>query len=201
MNGAAAWLLVGLGLGIVVVRRRSVATALVTAQALVLAGIAVADARSGEVVVALALAVRALGLGGLFLLAVARSREVRPVRAPVNPAVRAGVAIVLILLLSALVPTFGLTSRSAERAVLALVACGLATAMTRRATLFHVLSIVLVENGLALAALASPHSSLIIELGVTLDLTLIVCVGALFHLRIFTEFGAGDAAALRGLRD
>jgi hydrogenase-4 membrane subunit HyfE len=116
--------------------------------------------------------------------------------------IRAGIAVLVILLLTALVPAYGLTSREAERAVLALVAVGLTCAATRRSTLFQVLGIVLVENGLALAAIESPHaSSLIIELGVTLDLTLIVCVAALFHLRIFGEFGAGDSAALRSLRD
>ena len=72
-------------------------------------------------------------------------------------------------------------------------------AATRRPTLFQVLGIVLVENGLALAALELPggSSSLAIELGVALDLTLIALVAAVFHERIFAEFGAGDTAALR----
>lgn len=203
MTGLEAWLVVGLGLGVIVVRRRSVATGLVTVQALVLAGLALHRAgTSSDVVVALALAARALGLGALFLFAVARSREQQPVRAHLAPALRAGIAVVLILVLTGLVPPFGLTSPVAGRAVLALVGTGLTCVATRRATLFQVLGIVLVENGLALAALMSPHaSSLVIELGVTLDLTLIAVVAALFHLRIFSELGAGDSGALRGLRD
>jgi hydrogenase-4 component E len=203
VTGATGWLLVGLGLGVVVVRRRSIAVGLVTTQALVLAAIALQQAgTASDVVAGLALAVRAVALGALFLVAVARSREAQPLRARVGPMTRAGVAVVLILMLTALVPAFGLTSRPAERAVLALVAAGLACASMRRSTLFQVLGIVLVENGLALAAIESPHaSSVIIELGVTLDLTLIVSVAALFHLRIFSEFGAGDSAALRSLRD
>jgi hydrogenase-4 component E len=203
VTGATGWLLVGMGLGVVVVRRRSIAVGLVTTQALVLAVIALQQAgTAGEVVAGLALAMRAVALGALFFVAVAGSRESQPLRARVSPMVRVGAAVVLILMLTALVPAFGLTSRPAERAVLALVAAGLACASTRRSTLFQVLGIVLVENGLALAAIESPHaSSLIIELGVTLDLTMIVCVAALFHLRIFSEFGAGDSAALRSLRD
>jgi len=203
VTGLEAWLVVGLGLGVIVVRRRSVATGLVTVQALVLAGLALHRAgTSSDVVVALALAARALGLGALFLFAVARSREQQPVRAHLAPALRAGIAVVLILVLTGLVPAFGLTSPVAGRAVLALVGTGLTCVATRRATLFQVLGIVLVENGLALAALMSPHaSSLVIELGVTLDLTLIAVVAALFHLRIFSELGAGDSGALRGLRD
>ena len=203
MTGAAGWLLVALGLGVVVVRRRSVAVGLVTVQALVVALIALIDSAStSETVAGLTLAVRAVALGVLFLLAVSRSREAQPVRARVPPTVRVGIAVVLMLVLTELVPAYGLTSRSAERSVLALVAAGLVCAATRRATLFQVLGIVVVDDGLALAAVTSPHaSSLVIELGVTLDLTLIVCVAALFHLRIFTEFGAGDSAALRRLRD
>lgn len=203
MSGMAAWLLVGLGLGVVVVRRPALAVGLVTAQALVLAAIALLRASSGgDVVAGAALAARAIALGALFLFAVARSREPRPVRARFTPAARASIAVALILLLTGLVPAFGLTSRLAQDAVLALVATGLACAATRRATLFQVLGIILVENGLALAALQSPHaSSLVIELGVTFDLTLIVAVAAMFHLRIFTELGAGDSAVLRTLRD
>ena len=41
--------------------------------------------------------------------------------------------------------------------MLALVAFGIVTAATRRATLFQVMGIVLVENGLALAALDAPR--------------------------------------------
>ncbi len=119
-----------------------------------------------------------------------------------TPAMRAGIAVALTLLLTSLVPPFGLTSPVAGRTVLALVATGLACVATRRATLFQVLGIVLVENGLALAALQAPHvSSLVIELGVTVDLTLIAAVAAMFHLRIFSELGAGDSSALRSLRD
>ena len=77
--------------------------------------------------------------------------------------------------------------------MLALVAFGLVTAATRRATLFQVLGIVLVENGLALAALELPGGVVArIELGVALDLTLVALVAAVFHERIFAEFGAGD---------
>ena len=203
MTGLAGWLLAGLGLGVVVVRGRSVAVALVTAQALVLAAWAMAQAGQGsDIVVALALAGRAVALGALFLIAARRSREPRPVRARFGPAVRAGLAVALILVLAGLVPQFGLTSPAAQRAVLALIALGLTCAATRRATLFQILAIIMMENGLALAALAARHpSSLVIELGVTLDLTLIAAVAAMFHLRIFTELGAGDSTVLRSLRD
>jgi hydrogenase-4 component E len=203
MSGALLWILVAIGLTVVVVRRRSVAVALVTAQALVLVGVALHDANgSGDVVAAGALALRAVALAALFLLLVSRTRELRPVHACVPPLARAGMAVAFALILTWLVPTLGLDSRNGERAVLALVAFGVVTAATRRATLFQVLGIVLVENGLALGALELPGGgSLTIEVGVSLDLMLIALVASVFHERIFAEFGAGDSAALRVLRD
>jgi hydrogenase-4 component E len=203
MSGALLWMLAALGLTVVVVRRRSVAVALVTAQALILAGFALHDAGSGaDVVAAAALAVRAVALAALFLLLVSRTRELRPVHARVPPLVRATAAVAFALTLTWLVPTLGLTSRADERAVLALVAFGIVAVATRRATLFQVLGIVLVENGLALAALGLPRgASLTIELGVAVDLMLIALVAGVFHERIFAEFGAGDSGALRTLRD
>jgi hydrogenase-4 component E len=198
MSGALVWLLVALGLAVVVVRRRSLAVALVTVQALVLAIPAMHDKPTAAAV----LAVRAIALGTLLLLVVSRTREPRPVRAGIAPIARAGLAVGFALALTWLVPSIGLDSRNAERGVLALIAFGITAAATRRATLFQVLGIVLCENGLALAALELPGgSSTAIELGVAFDLTLVAVVAAVFHERIFAEFGAGDTAALRSLRD
>jgi hydrogenase-4 membrane subunit HyfE len=203
VTGALAWGLVAVGLAVVVVRRRRLAVGLVTAQALALAVLALTRAGSAQDVAAAgALAVRAIILGTLFLLVVSRTRESRPVRARFGPGVRAGLAVTGALVFTWLVPTIGLDSRQAERTVLALVAFGVVTAATRRATLFQVMAIVLVENGLALAALELPGSgSVAIEIGVALDLLLVALVAAVFHERIFVEFGAGDSAALRSLRD
>ena len=197
MSGALAWLLVALGLAVVVVRRRSLAVGLVTTQALVLAVRA-----HNEPGAAAALAVRALVLGLLLLLVVSRTREPRPIRSGVAPLIRGGLAVTLALAFTWLVPTLGLASRNVERGTLALVAFGLVAVATRTATLCQVLGIVLVENGLALAALElHTGSSAAIELGVALDLTLIATVAVVFHERIFAEFGAGDASALRSLRE
>ncbi len=203
MSGLLAWVVVALGLVVVVIRRRSVAVGLVTAEAILLAVMALVDAgESAEVVAALALLLRALGLGALFLVLIRSTRERMPVRAHVAPAMRAAVAIVFALLLTWLMPSFGLQSRDAERAVLGLLAFGVAIVATRRATLFLVLGLVTVENALALAALSEPGgSSLVIELGVTVDLLLVALVAAVFHRLIFAHFGAGDSAALRSLRD
>ena len=203
MSGAVLWMLVVLGLGVVLVRRRSAAVALVTTQAIVLAAFALRDSSTGgDVAAAVALAARAVALGALLLFVVSRTREPRPVRSGVAPFARAGLAVGLALALIWLVPVIGLDSPEAERAVLALVAFGLVTVATRRATLLQVVGIVLIENAVALAALTLPGaSSLVIEVGVAFDLTLVALVAVVFHERIFAEFGAGDTHALRALRD
>ena len=204
MSSFLVWLLVASGLAVVVVRRRSVVVAIVTAQALALGVAALLDAESPDDVVAGgALALRAVLLAILFAGVVARTRERRPVHARVPPLMRGGLAVLLALTLIWLVPEIGLDSRNAERAVLSLIAFGLATAGLRRATVLQVLGIVLVENGLALAALELPGetASAAIELGVAVDLMLISVVAVVFHQRIFGLFGAGDTAALRALRD
>jgi hydrogenase-4 component E len=170
------WALVASGLAVVVVRRRSVVVAIVTAQALALAVAALLDATTADDVVAGgALAIRAVLLAVLFAGVVARTRERRPVHARVPPLLRAGLGVLLALALIWLVPPIGLDSPNAERAVLSLIAFGIATAGLRRATVLQVLGIVLVENGLALAALELPGdtASAAVEVGVAFDLMLI----------------------------
>jgi hydrogenase-4 component E len=204
VTGFLAWLLVASGLAVVVVRRRSVVVGIVTAQALALALAALVEAETTDDVVAGgALALRAVILAVLFAGVVAQTRERLPVHARVPPLLRGGLAVLLALTLVWLVPEIGLESRDAERAVLTLIAFGVATAGLRRATVLQVLGIVLVENGLALAALELPggEAAAGIELGVAVDLMLISVVAVIFHRRIFGLFGAGDTAALRSLRD
>jgi hydrogenase-4 membrane subunit HyfE len=199
VNSAVVWLVVALGLGVPTLRRRSVAVALVTLQALLLAATAAVDA---DAAAAGALLVRALLVGLLLLVVVRRTREPRPVRADAGPLLRAGAAIGLALALALAVPSLGLGDRDAERSVLALLAFGLVTVATRRATVFHIVALVQIDNALAVAALTTAGGlSALIELGVAADLIVVVLVAALLHARIYSEFGSGDSAHLRALRD
>jgi hypothetical protein len=52
-----------------------------------------------------------------------------------------------------------------------------------------------------LALVAFGLVSWLIEIGVAFDLMLVALVAGVFHEKIFAEFGAGDAGALRSLRD
>jgi hydrogenase-4 component E len=203
MNSAVVWIVVALGLGVPTLRRRSVAIALVTAQALLLAVTAAVGADGpNELVAAAALVARAILLCGLLLVVVRRTRESRPVRADSGPLVRGVASVGLALLLALLVPSLGLGDRDAERALLALVAFALVTIATRKATVFHIAALVQVDNALAVAALAAAGGLPgLIELGVAADLIVVVTVAAVLHARIYAEFGSGDTAHLRALRD
>ena len=89
-----------------------------------------------------------------------------------------------------------------ERGALGLVAFGIVCVATRRLTVAQIAGLLLVENGVALAALGVPHgTSLVIELGVALDVVMISLVAVAYHARIVEEFGSGDAGELRSLRD
>lgn len=201
LGAPAAWSLLALGLLVVVAQRRSLAVGAVSLQAFLLA--ALASGRADGVhaaVVAGALALRGLALGLLLVVLISRTRDRRPVRSGVAPVVRGALAVALALVLTRLVPDMGL-SGTAQAVVLGLTGFGLVATATHRATLIQVLGVVTVENAMSLAALALPGTSWLIEVGAAVDIILIAVVAGVFHERIFTEFGAGDTAALRSLRD
>jgi hydrogenase-4 membrane subunit HyfE len=203
VNGAVIWIVVALGLGVPTLRRRTVAVALVTLQALLLAATAAVDADdASDLAATAALLVRAVLLGALLIVIVRRTRELRPVRADAGPLLRGAAAIGLALALTLVVPSLGLGDRNAERAVLALIAFGLVTVATRRATVFHIVALVQLDNALAVAALTTAGGlPALIELGVAADLIMVVLVAALLHARIYAEFGSGDSGHLRALHD
>ncbi|MBN1171473.1 MAG: hypothetical protein JXA67_04805 [Micromonosporaceae bacterium] len=197
-----AWILAGLGLAVLAVRHRVAAVCLVTGQAMVLMALAFHDAReTGDLIAASALTARTLLLAGLFGLLIRNTRDTRLVHPGLGLVRRIGAGIALALVLIWLVPTIGLGTRAIEQAILAVVALGLVIAATSRATLQQILGIVVVENALVLAALELPGTSWLIELGLAFDLVLLAAVAGAFHRRIVAQFGAGDTAALRSLRD
>ena len=205
MNDAMAWAMVALGLLVVSTRRRTIAIGLVALQTLLLGGYALSftPGRSTEFLVAsLALFARSLPLLLLLGFSVRRTREPRPLRARVKPLLRLGWVVVAMLVVVMLVPSFGLASRAAEQAGVGLLVVGVSTIVARRPTIFHLLGLIVAENGIALAAVAVPGGlPLLIELGVAFDLVVVIAVAVAFHERIFSEFGTGDTTVLRDLRD
>ena len=174
VSGTLAWALVALGLAVVVVRRRSVAVGLVTAQALLLAGVAHGRARRAPTTSQRPRCARRprRRARGAVPRRSSRAHASRGRSAPASRRSRAaGLAIAARARAHLARAADRARDRAAERAMLALVAFGTSIVATRRATLFQVLGIVIVENGLvARSARAPGRPSLAIELGVALDL-------------------------------
>jgi hydrogenase-4 component E len=205
MTEALSWGMVALGLLVVSTRRRATAIALVALQTVLLGvyALALSPGRSTEFLIAsLALFVRALPLCGLLAYSVSRTREPRPLRSRMKPLMRLGLVVAVVFVVVMLAPSFGLASPAAEQASVGLLTVGIATIVARRQTVFHLLGLIVAENGVALAAVVVPGGlPLVIELGVAFDLVMVITVAVAFHERIFGEFGTGDTAVLRGLRD
>lgn len=204
MTAPALWALVLLGLAQVVVRRRSYGVALVAAQSLVLGALAFheADGTSGLVVAAAILVVRGVALPLLLTRAIARTREPRRIASDRTALGRLVVAVAVVVCAAALVPEFGLTSRGAEHATVALLMLGMLIATLRGSVVFQAIGFLVAENGVYLATLSVGAAlPAIIELGLVADLVLAVAVAAAFGARIHERFGTSDTTLLRGLRD
>lgn len=140
-------------------------------------------------------------MGAIVVLGIRSTAEARPHAEEGGSLVRVAGAVALALAMAALIPSYGLETRAAEHAAAALIATGLALAVTRRATVFAVLAFLVAENGIAVAAVSvNGGLPLVIELGVAFELVLLIAVAAVFQRRILSAFGTTDSAALRGMR-
>ncbi len=79
---------------------------------------------------------------------------------------------------------------------------GLLVLVTRRKAVSQIVGIVLLDNGIALAAfLLTGGVPLLVELGVSLDVLLAVVVARVLSAQMHAQFGALDLDQLRELRD
>lgn len=192
MSTPLVWAALLLGVATVAVRREGVASLLVAVQTvLVAAGVAALVPGDPDLLVpAGVLAAKALAVA-LLLAAAARRAPVPPPRETTPPAARVVVTLVLVLASIPLVPPLGLEPAVAEDGAVALVAAGLALLVTRRPAIFAVLALLVAENGIAMAAASVPGGlPLAIEVGVAVDVVLVLTVAIVFHGRLL--------AALRG---
>ncbi len=204
MSAAPIAALVALGFGVMLVRRRSFAIWLLTAQSLLVgvAALTLAEPGSGLLVAGTVLVVRAVALPALLALTRRRTPEPGPVAPATTVVVRLLVATAVSLAAVASLPPLGLGDAPAEHGAIALVCLGIAIVAMRRPALVQVLGILVAENGVYLLAVSARGGlPFAIELGVLLDLALVVTVSAAFAHRIHGEIGSGDTDMLRGLRD
>jgi hydrogenase-4 component E len=204
VSPTAVTALVAIGFGIVLVRRRGLAIVLVGAQALLLGvGSLTLDTGGGGMAVAgVILLVRAAALPALLLVARSRTREPALVVPATTMVVRLVVGAAVVAVAVAALPPLGLGDPAVEHGAVALLCLGIATVVTRRPAILQIIGVIVAENGVYLLAISVPGGlPSVVELGVLLDLILLVTVTVAFSRKIHEEVGSGDVDLLRGLRD
>jgi len=199
--------------GVLIVWRRSL-TAQVRFLALQGAALAVLVAVIGDYqtsaeligVAALVLALKAVLLPAVLNRAVARG-DAGQLETPVINTTAALIASSLLTMLAYVVsrPLQAAGSGPAAKAVpvgIALLLYGFLVLATRRHAVSQLVGFLMLDNGIATVAfLISGGVPLVVELGVSLDVLLVVLILQVLTGRIRTEFGAADLDDLSELRD
>jgi len=204
MSAGLVAAVVACAVAIVAVRRRSSAIALVALQSVLLAALAL-DHGVGDSAQAIALAValtaKAILLPGALVRLTLRTRERSPVPPVGHASGRLALAAAVVLPIVALAPDAGLAEHGQDGA-LALVLLGVSIAVLHRAAVLQAIALLVAENGAYLAALAVPGGiPVVIEVGLVVDLVLVLAVAVTFSDRIHAEHGTGDTGRLRELHD
>lgn len=184
---------------------------LLAAQGVLLAALAaLLGAREGSVelyaVAAGVLVLKAMVLPAVLRRVLREGGEIRDAEPLVNVTASLLSAALLTLLAYAVSrPLVALAPSPAAHALpvgLAMVFLGFFVLVTRRRALSQVVGFLLLDNGItATAFLATAGVPLIVELGVSLDLLLVVLVLLVLTARMRLEFGHSDLDELRELRD
>jgi hydrogenase-4 component E len=176
--------------------------AVITAQILAIAYVH----RSGEAlaVAALVFIVKVATIPYVLLWIIKEIKTVREVKASTSAAQSAFIASGLILLSFFAVQPYARTLRVDENmlaASIALVLTGAFLMVSRKKALMQVIGLLVLENGIFLAALITTFGMpLIIEIGIAFDLLMGVFLMGLFVFRIRDTFDHMDVSKLRRLR-
>jgi len=177
------------------------------ALAALVATIGLADGAPGVVAVAaLVFALKAVALPWALTRTIARSGAVREDSATVNP-VSGLLAAAALTTLAYVVsqPIVALDSGPAAHAVpagMALVLIGFLVLMTRRRAISQLIGFLVIDNGIATVAfLTAGGVPFVVELGVSLDVVLVVLILRVLSSRIQLAHGHIDLQDLRELRD
>ena len=152
------------------------------------------------------LALKAFVIPAVLRRVLADSGEVRETEPLVNVTASLLAAALLILLAYVVSqPLVALAPSAATRALpvgIAVVLLGFFVLVTRRRALSQVVGFLLLDNGIATTAfLAASGVPLVVELGVSLDVLLVVLVLQILAARMRLTFGGTDLDELNELRD
>jgi hydrogenase-4 component E len=209
INGLAVGMVV-VGIALCSARRTGHAVALVAFQSLLLSVVGLVMAYHTQrahlfVGAGLVLAVKAVFLPALMGVLVRKSHAAGDMPSAIprglGIALAAVVSLVIIETYSGRPFTTPVGATRALPAALALILLGLQTMMTRHHVLAQITGFLVIENGMALAALTATYGMpLVIEFGVLLDLLLAVIVAFVYSRRIQEAHGDLATKVLRELR-
>lgn len=177
-------------------------SAIITAQ---VAGTAYLE-RSTEawVVAGLIFVVKVLGIPYAFFWLVEKLKSPRDVKASTTPAQSVFIVVIMILVSYAAVRSYAFGIRVPEDALAAAVALILTGAflmVSRGKALMQMLGLLVLENGIFLAALTTTFGMpLIIEMGILFDVLIGLLLMGIFAFRIRGTFEHLDVSRLRRLR-
>lgn len=156
------------------------------------------------IVGALVLVIKVIAIPWTFFVLVRRLKTVRDVKASTTPAQSVFIAAVLIYLSYAAVHSYGGAVHVPDDALAAAVSLILAGAflmVSRKKALMQVLGLLVLENGIFLAALLTTFGMpLVVEIGIFFDILMGLLLMGIFIFRISDTFEHLDVSKLRRLR-
>lgn len=152
----------------------------------------------------LVLVIKVIAIPWTFFVLVRRLKTVRDVKASTTPAQSVFIAAVLIYLSYAAVHSYGGAVHVPDDALAAAVSLILAGAflmVSRKKALMQVLGLLVLENGIFLAALLTTFGMpLVVEIGIFFDILMGLLLMGIFIFRISDTFEHLDVSKLRRLR-
>lgn len=150
------------------------------------------------------LAVKVVAIPYVLFYLVRKLRTTRDVKASLSPAPSVFVAAALILVSFSAVQSYAAelnVARDPLAAAVAIMLTGCFLMITRNKALAQILGLLILENGIFMAALVTTFGMpLVIEIGVAFDVLIGVFLMGLFTFRIRESFADLDVSKLRRLR-
>jgi len=192
-----------------VARRISTSVLLFSLQSLVITGEVIATAfqeklAGAYVVGVLVFVIKVIAIPRAFFVLAKRLKTVRDVKASTTPAQSVFIVAVIIYLSYAAVRSYGGAvhgSDDALAAAVSLILTGSFLMVSRKKALMQVLGLLVLENGIFLAALITTFGMpLVIEIGIFFDIIMGLFLMGIFTFRISDTFEHLDVSKLRRLR-
>jgi hydrogenase-4 component E len=192
-----------------VARRISTSVLLFSLQSLVITAEVLATAfheklAEAYVVGALVFVIKVVAIPRAFFVLTKRLKTVRDVKASTTPTQSVFIAAAMIYLSYAAVRSYGQAVHvpdDALAAAVALILTGAFLMVSRKKALMQVLGLLVLENGIFLAALITTFGMpLVIEIGIFFDILMGLLLMGIFAFRISDTFDHLDVSKLRRLR-